>query len=241
MKIYDGIIKETKKLLSKSSCKTYTYGSSNLWDKTNKNEVILKSDVSVELSSNTLKGASYVMFTTSSDVEVKDEVVVIGKDISQLQSKSVPFGKVVVIKLKDIDEETVYTKLKDLERLKFRLKLQGYMLRASTSANKECVRISKNSVDKGIDFFKIGNAFISEYKQYDFVESVTIYYITENENIVDELCKYAQKTKEITDAMNNIFDDLELDCHSCTIKEICDEVEGIREQHQEHINSYKKK
>lgn len=48
---------------------------------------------------------------------------------------------------------------------------------------------------------------------------------------LDTLAALAETIRSTTDALNHILDDVLLDCKSCNLKPICDQVEGMRELH----------
>ena len=41
----------------------------------------------------------------------------------------------------------------------------------------------------------------------------------------------AKKTRDITMTLSKILEGMATDCHSCSLREICDEVEGLKELH----------
>ena len=56
--------------------------------------------------------------------------------------------------------------------------------------------------------------------------------ISENDKrIIAEMKKDAKKVRDITKTLSKILEGMATDCHSCSLKEICDEVEGLKELH----------
>ena len=49
--------------------------------------------------------------------------------------------------------------------------------------------------------------------------------------IVKKLNSVAKKISQTTSALNHIFDNVMFDCSTCNLKEICDEVDGLKELH----------
>jgi hypothetical protein len=43
--------------------------------------------------------------------------------------------------------------------------------------------------------------------------------------------KDAKKVRDITKTLSKILEGMSTDCHTCNLKEICDEVEGLKELH----------
>ena len=44
-------------------------------------------------------------------------------------------------------------------------------------------------------------------------------------------CRMDKKTKQITATIDHMLKDVNIDCGSCLLQEICDEIEGLREMH----------
>jgi len=231
MKVYDKSIKKTFDILNGLDPIIYAFDPSSSWQRIDSSELILNKDVAVELGPSHLKGVAYTMVTSNPCLIKENKTKVIGDDIKNLKDNSVSFGKIVIVKVKELDEEVSYAKIKDLERLRFRVHLEGYMLRASTQQKRETIRINNAAVKQGLTFEKIGNSLIGEYLKNDLVENVEIIFLTGMDKTIEDLTTIASKVKEITDAMNHIFDNIEFDCHSCNFSEICDEIDGMKEMH----------
>ena len=104
------------------------------------------------------------------------------------------------------------------------------MVRVSSQSNQEQVRIAKSALNKGINFAGVGAAYISKYKELDLVKKVRVIFITEKE-LVEALMPNADKVDAITKTLTHILDGLPTDCGHCSMKPVCDEVEGMRELH----------
>ena len=146
--------------------------------------------------------------------------------------------------------DALYNRLEQIKLTKYRVSPKGYMLRTSTG-NREKVRVSKDVARKG-SFSQIGSAYLQAYKKLDYVEHVTILFIVGhagdsvgngavnnaggnagNSGLYDTLSKIASRKAEITDTIDHILKGFMVnDCNSCSAKELCDEVEGLREIHQ---------
>ena len=62
------------------------------------------------------------------------------------------------------------------------------------------------------------------------VKAAQIVFITE-EAVVKALQPNAKKVEDITKTLSHILDGLPTDCSHCTLKPVCDEVEGMKEMH----------
>lgn len=104
------------------------------------------------------------------------------------------------------------------------------MVRVSSQSNQEQVRISRDAIKRGIDFQSIGSAYIANYKEVDSVRAVRMIFITDRA-LVEALRPNADKVDAITMTLTHILDGLPTDCSHCSMKPVCDEVDGMRELH----------
>ena len=95
------------------------------------------------------------------------------------------------------------------------------MVRVSAQSNQEQIRLSKEALKKGISFAKVGSLY---------VKNVRIIFITEKA-VVEKLLPNADKVDAITKTLTHILDGMPTDCGHCSMKPVCDEVEGMRELH----------
>jgi CO dehydrogenase/acetyl-CoA synthase beta subunit len=117
-----------------------------------------------------------------------------------------------------------------MEFVRYHVFPKGYMVRVSTTSFKEQVRVAKQAVRAGISFSGVGADYIARYKEIPGVRTVRIIFITD-EALVNELVPNAKKTDDITKTLTHIMDGLSLDCSHCSMKPVCDEVDGMREEH----------
>ena len=104
------------------------------------------------------------------------------------------------------------------------------MVRVSAQVNEEQVRVSKKAVKAGIRFLYVGGTYIRKYKALPGVKHVRVIFITDPA-LVGELKPLAGKVDAITKTLTHILDGLPTDCGHCSMKSVCDEVEGMRELH----------
>ncbi len=205
------------------------------WKNLDKSDFLLDSETAVELGTTNLQSLSMSLFSTSKTFE--DKIVVIGKDIDKLSGKNPYFAKIVFVKLKnETDENKVYTSIKEISRTRFHLNLEGTMAKGTAIENKECIRISVPALKKGFNFSILGSSLINKMKENEQVENVQVYYIVNDDKLIDKFRYIPDETTRITGAFNHIFDGLDVDCESCMIKDVCDEVDGMREEHMKQHN-----
>ena len=129
------------------------------------------------------------------------------------------------------DAERTLKLLQDLDFVKFHVYGKGFMMRTSGQSAREPVRVAKKALQDGITFERMGDAFISHYKKTPDVLAVRVSFITVDAFDYNELAKEAQKTVEIRNSLSKIQKGLPTECSVCDIREICNEVTGLRELH----------
>lgn len=195
------------------------------------NELILKKDSQFELGGSYKPAVNFQCVTTLESFVKKDEILLYGKDLSEI-STDVSFARLAFLQINNLeDDDTAYKAIKELEFIKYNMNLDGYMMRASTMDKREQVRIAKTAINSSISFESVGNAFINKYKENPLVKAVKVIFITSDMPIFKNLISNAEKVDKITLTLNHVLSSMNLDCHSCNLKSICDEVEGMRELH----------
>lgn len=232
MELFNGLIKETKALLENKSVKEYDFSAAAKWKDLGMSELVLQKDAAFELGASGKGSANFVLFTSSSELVDKDQVLVYGPDIGQIKGDC-DFARIVLLKvgMLDGDDETVYRTLKDIEFAKYHVYPEGYMVRMSPESYREQIRVSKQAVRQGISFKSIGCSYIDAYKQDHNVLAVTVIFVTDPSCDYTQMKNIAKKATEATNTLTHILEGLPTDCSVCSLKGICDEVEGMKELH----------
>ena len=82
-----------------------------------------------------------------------------------------------------------------------------------------------------LSFLNVGSSLIKAFLKQPDVENVQTVFITDPASDYKALSVLAVKAKKITDAVQSTLQLDELDCASCKMKPICDEIDGLRELH----------
>lgn len=225
MILYNQLISKIEELLP-ADCITFPYEKSPL-NAAGKNNILFQKDTAFELGGSS-KPCVTTMAVTSS-MHFDNSVRLYGKDLYEIKSDC-PFGKIVFLEIDNIDEETAFDKIKELEFVRYSICPDGFMTRASALSMREQIRVSKKSVKNKVSFKDYGNLLTERYLSFPIVKSVKIIFITEFDKF-DELYLLCEKIKSTTSALNHILDNVLFDCSSCNLKEICDEVDGLKELH----------
>ncbi len=231
MKIFAEVTEKMISLLPETADKSVLYSDDLCAESGDKNAILFRSDTAYELGGSGKSAVSSIVFTDLPSV--RDEVILYGPDLNEI-TEDTSFAHLTFVSLKQKnDEELTYEKLKNIGFTVFQLYPKGYHIRISPSASKEQVRVAKDvlQLDTPLSFMNVGCSLIRAFKENEDVESVSTVFITKKDFNYRELSLLAQKAKKITDAVHSTLQLSELDCASCKMKPICDEVEGLRELH----------
>lgn len=232
MELYNSLINDTRAQLEGLSAKVWDYAPADCWADTGASELVLQRDAAYEMGALGKGSANYVLFTSSSELVDKDQVILYGPDMGQIKGDC-DFARIVLLRvgLLDDDDEAVYRTLKDIEFAKYHVYPEGYMVRMSPESSREQVRVSKKALGKGISFRSVGASYVAEYKKDANVLNATVIFITDPKADYAALQAAAKKASAVTGTLTHILEGLPTDCSICALKDICDEVEGMKELH----------
>ena len=232
MELYNSLIKETRELLAKGTPNSYPVNAQAAWKDNGVSELVMQRDAAYELGASGKGSANYVLFTSDSELVSEDQVLVYGPDLGEIKGDC-DFARIVLLRIGmiDGDDEVVYRTLKDIEFSKYHVYPEGYMVRMSPETYREQVRVSKQALKKGISFRSLGNSYIREYKKNVNVLNATVIFCTAPGLDYARMQKIAKKANDVTGTLTHILEGLPTDCSVCALKDICDEVEGMKELH----------
>ena len=232
MELYNSLIKDTQALLEKGVPKAWPYCPGGEWKDIGSSELVLQKDAAFELGASGKGSANYVLFTSSPALVNEDRVLLYGRDLNEI-SGPVDFARIVLLRVGVLegDDEAVYRILKDIEFAKYHVYPEGYMVRMSPENYREQVRVSKLALRKGISFQKIGASYIKAYKKDPNVLNATVIFVTDQDLDFEAMKELAKKSNAVTNTLTHILEGLSTDCTVCALKDICDEVEGMKELH----------
>lgn len=249
---YDGLIQQSKEVFN-------TFSSINKvsvpsWPAADEEEIILQSDAAFELGGNGAYALSGIFFTTSGTIGTESNDRTAGTESGVYVSdgvfnspeafgmeSSIDYAKFVFLRLKpsaveNKDSQQLYGLFRKLEYVRYHALLKGFSIRISSAQHREVSRISKEAVKEGINLASIAQAFVEAYLKIPEVESVQLYVAAHPENqqnsgAFTQLQSLSRRAEEITDSLNVIFKGLKMDCSTCGQKQLCDEIEGIKDLH----------
>lgn len=236
MELYNKIIDKVDGLIGSSvEPKRYAYNPNKCWEDVGGNQLVMMKEAAYELGGDNKPAVNYACIS-SADYATEDEILVYGKDLNEING-STPFARIAIIKVKDLvgegeeDTEPLFRAIQDIDFVKYHVYPKGYMIRSSTESFREQVRVSKEAVKKGITFEQVGNSYIKEFKKNPDILAVKMIFLTIDGPDYVEMKKDARMVRDITKTLSKILEGMATDCHSCNLKDICDEVEGMKELH----------
>lgn len=231
MKLYDETIRKVRALLS--SEKQQLPHDATAWPSVSDRSMLLRSDMAYELGGGSLPALGVTLVTASKDLVPGDGVFLTGPDLPEIDADT-PFARIALVR---VGEDTLgegkklYRAIRNLEYTRYHFYPEGFMLRVSSSKRRESVRIGKEALKKGLNFAKTGSRMIAAFHSHPEVEAVEIHYVTANGFPYQELEALGREGERITETLDHMMKNLVMDCGVCGLKQVCDEVEGLREIH----------
>lgn len=228
--IFDQDIKTLKNVLEGASIKTYAYDKNKALPTSEHSELVMLRDCAFELGGSDMPCACATVVTD--DLPIENQTFVIGKELNEIKGDC-NYAKIVLLKLKysPDGEQEIFDLVKSLEYAKYKENVSGFMMRASAISHREQVRVSKSAIKSGLTFEKLGATTIANYLSKDAVDAATVIFVADCDVDFDGLSAFCERTHKILSAFNHILDNVLVDCAHCNLKQICDEVEGMREMH----------
>ena len=231
MRLYDEIIRDILTFLGEQDAHILPVGAaadpvSRDWQDAGKAMMILQSDMAYELGGHNLPAVGNTLVTTGKDFVPEDEIILIGKDLPEI-TEDTPYARIALVRVAD----RLYNTIRNIGYFRYHIYPKGFMLRVSSSNDRESVRVEAEALNEGLNFTAIGNAMLRALHLHKEVEAVKIIFVTDPKVDYGRLQDGLKKTKQITATIDHMLKDVNMDCGSCGLQEICDEIEGLREMH----------
>lgn len=236
MELYDAIIRRTREYLSACSLRRYPYDVENCWKETASGEMILLRDAAYELGGGNCESVNYTCATSDQELLKENEILLYGKDLPEI-TRDTSFARIIFLRTDAADslegEEELYRFVRELEYVRYHIFPKGYMVRTSAKSSQEQARVSKDALRAGINFKRLGSTYIRKYLKNPRVRNVQVLFLTGMKEL-EPFLREAQQTDMVTGALNHILKGMPMNCKTCDLKAICDEVEGMRSLHQKN-------
>lgn len=236
MELYNSIIRDTEAALSQLQPMRFDYDPAKAWTSAKDFELVMAREGAYELGGGGKPAVCFSCVTTSGSLVGEDGIYVYGPDLKDLRADT-PYARIALIRVGDIesddenDTEEAFRAIQDIDFVRYRVFPKGFMMRTSSEAGREQVRVASSALKAGLTFEKLGNLFISNYKKNINVLNVKLIFITDQKADFAAMAKSAKTVHDITMSLSKILEGLPTDCASCNLKDICDEVEGMKELH----------
>ena len=232
MKLYDECFNGVEELLARYPAKRLTPNTQTQWKDVGKNQIIFQSDTAFELGGGTLPAVSSIALTDKESFVGNDEILLIGNDLPDIKKDS-PFARIALLRVNEEKMGTgneLYQTIRKIEYTRYHLNPEGYMMRISAFTHREAARVSKSAVKNGLSFADVGRLFIDEYKKQRQVEAVKLLFVTAPDFPYDKLSEIMEKSEKITTALDHLMKNVKMDCGSCKLKDVCEEVEALSDR-----------
>lgn len=226
---FDAIIRDVKAYVGNRAGRSLLAPCGILWPGAGRNNLVLLADLALELGNPADESVSFLV-TTEEEALVEDgRITLIGPDIGEASGTRLPFGKVVIVRVDEDEEDLTVKRHREMFLLKFNLSLKGYMVKAASRYMAEWSRISKEAVDTGFSFSVLGHALMEGYRRLGYVKAVEVIFVTSSGDDVKGLYDMGHNALRRVDAMNKRASEVNHDCSSCGYKDVCEEAEELRE------------
>ena len=195
--------------------------------------MVLRGDMALELGGDLKPAIGCTVCTTSKNLIASDEIIVCGPDILTTPNNC-SYCRIALVQIDDTTLGTgdkLYNAIHSIEYFRYHVFPEGFMMRVSASSGRESVRVSKEAVKCGVTFEQIGNLMINELHKNKLVRAAKIIFITDQNAPYQRIQKNAELTNKITNTIDHMLKDAKMDCTTCSLSEVCDEVEGLKELH----------
>ena len=232
MKLYDQVIAGTLAAIPADKTRRFAYDPKACWKDHGSSEFLMQRDAALELGSEGEPSVNYTCVTSSGLIE-ESGIWVVGEPLTGVKQPTA-FARIILLETADLGEETdtekAFQAIRNLEFVRYHVFPEGYMVRVSAQSNQEQVRIGKGAVKAGISFERVGALYIRKYLEIPEVKAVRAIFVTDRA-VVEQMQANAGVVDSITKTLTHILDGLPTDCGHCSLKPVCDEVEGMRELH----------
>lgn len=232
MKFFDDLIREIREFLESPDREEQTRRFQERdvipWASGGKRNIVLKSDMGVELGNPSDESTSFLVWTNNLDL-VQDGVIRLdGPDIWECENSHLPFGKIMLIGGRGFDEENCCERYREMELLRYDLSLEGYMIRAVSQYMREWSRVSKKAVRDRFSFSILGGTLIKLYKSLEYIDAVEVVFVSSSPEAVRRLRGLGEQVMRYIGAMRKLSEPHLLDCDSCEYRDVCDDVSELR-------------
>lgn len=230
MKLYEDIIQVWQDLLSPFEVKALPVSRPG-WPDSGSRNMVLRSDMAFELGGEGLPALGSTAVCTGGFSE--DRILLCGPDLPDIR-RNLPYARLTVASVRDdLPDQggALYRAIKKIDFVRYHVNPEGFMTRVSAIQGRESARISREALAQGLNFAGVGSRMLESYHENPQILAVRLIYITDPAFPFDRLDETIRTAKDITAAIDHAMTAAMTDCSVCSLKKVCDEVEGIRQLH----------
>lgn len=199
------------------------------WPLADLGDLVMGVDTAVELG-HPREGSTGFLIWANEPTRLKNKrISIIGPDLHRLVGRRIAFGKITLLGVEGFNEDNSYQRYRQLENVRFDIRLKGYMMRGVSQYGREWSRVSRTAIENGFSFSTLGAALINRYLEFDFVRSVEVVFFTSGFQDMKPFLPIAENTLRIIGAMNKMIEEVSYDCDTCEYSDVCGEAEELRE------------
>ena len=239
MNIFDKYIERTEELIRSQwkafgktgNCAAAAAAGGPSWPRGARNPFLMERDAAAELGGYPRESINLIL-STSTEVDDKDGVFIIGEqDMLAGSDKHISFGKIVILTVSGVEDDRIYDYTQQVQMADSRLFFENIMVRTSPKQFMTNLRIGKAAMAEGFSLEAMGRTIHDYFMELPQVTAAKVVLIAGETPVYRQLMPIAENVKHITAALNTMFDGIDMDCGSCAMSPICDEVEGLRQLH----------
>lgn len=186
--------------------------------------LILEDEAVLELGHPSLGSLAFLLWQED-PLPRPEQVLLLGPDLSELQTRRASFGQVISVYGSFTDEYDCYQALRETI---YETKLAGLMTRILPSRQTIWMRFNRAALEQGISLAHWGAALVRRLKAIDFVWGVRVLFITESRADLRRLESAGRETAGIAGALFKMSEERHYDCASCEFREVCEQVPDLR-------------
>jgi CO dehydrogenase/acetyl-CoA synthase beta subunit len=225
---FDDIFSRLKKMRETGKISDTIHRESVDWPLAGKGDLVMGVDTAVELG-HPREGSTAFLIWTNEPMRLKNKrISIIGPDLHKLAGKRIPFGKIILLGVEGFNEDNSYERYRQLENVRYDIRLKGYMMRGVSQYGREWSRVSREAIDDGFSFPILGGALVNRYLEFEFVRTVEVVFFTSGLQDMKPFLPIAENALKIMGAMNKMIEEASYDCDTCEYSDICREVEDLR-------------
>lgn len=229
MELFEKYIAETIGIIEKCG---YTGAvETQPWGRSEKNAFLMDRDTACELGGYPKESVNLIM-NTEGELPIAPGVYIVGDESVIDSEEHVSFGKIVLLANEPHTEDELYPFSQELVMCDTKLWLDGIMQRTSPKYYNTNLKVGKKARQTGFSLSRFGRTVQEAFCEVKGVRGAAVFImIGDHGEAYKQLLDIAEKAREITVALNHIFDGINMDCGHCDMNAICDEVQELRKMH----------